>query len=625
MDKRTIHNSNNDEKKATSYIGPQGENKCTPLNPHERKSKELEMWEDNVDIEPKSDLYIKNGGYDGASLSHVMRAAFLVVTENPVKFEPSPPHAGLGFKTKYRTSRIVEMQTKSAPEKYEDFLPYKVFLYRGWFSSKSAEDDGQRYVYISDEGFFMHVKDLYDRMRAGNKAFFQADYEAWQKGKGMFPYRTWNIHGKPDDGYRKSLFDKFTARQPDLNSKIGSKGYDKEKMEDALLRKSQLSAFSEREFYGRYWDFSIAAAKEESRKAIEGGFFISFAACVKEKAKGKLQGQPSDDASIRTYLLDNMVKPVIEKPTIQFKPALTEKNIIFHSEEKMRFMGGSLPQKLQNHPAGLYRILITGQAEKVLEDANPPLRLPQYGLHESDSEASKMNDFMDKAKEEKFTATETHIEYHRIIRHREQRNQNTCMSNKGTPAKEVAASVLRSLDGSIGETEWLHRSAYSFGGLWRQADATNMGPDSSQTVHNLILGSKETNTVMMRYEAFVKRLAIYTKEKVILKTDARYEGYMQNFSLEPSWPAENKYTWLAPVLTYDLTHSLLVDQKPCNIYPLYRENCMMFQVHLDKKVEDFYYGWNSFSEPVPEELPEELLEEPDLVLMENLKLGDNGE
>jgi hypothetical protein len=52
---------------------------------------------------------------------------------------------------------------------------------------------------------------------------------------------------------------------------------------------------------------------------------------------------------------------------------------------------------------------------------------------------------------------------------------------------------------------------------------------------------------------------------------------------------------------------------------------MMFQVHLDKKVEDFYYGWNSFSEPVPEELPEELLEEPDLVLMENLKLGDNGE
>jgi hypothetical protein len=392
-------------------------------------------------------------------------------------------HASLKCRPRARPRYVALVTNKHAEidhyiQKYEDFLPYKVFLYRGWFSSKSAEDDGQRYVYISIEGFFMHVKDLYDRMRAGNKAFFQADYEAWQKGKGMFPYRTWNIHGKPDDGYRKSLFDKFTARQPDLNSKIGSKGYDKEKMEDglirirlyfftklagkpfyptllwsclhsltlkrlvALLRKSQLSAFSEREFYGRYWDFSIAAAKEESRKAIEGGFFISFAACVKEKAKGKLQGQPSDDASIRTYLLNNMVKPVIEKPTIQFKPALTEKNIVFHSEEKMRFMGGSLPQKLQNHPAGLYRILITGQAEKVLEDANPPLRLPQYGLHESDSEASKMNDFMDKAKEEKFTATETHIEYHRIIRHREQRNQNTCMSNKGTPAKEVRLDCL---------------------------------------------------------------------------------------------------------------------------------------------------------------------------------------
>lgn len=210
----------------------------------------------------------------------------------------------------------------------------------------------------------------------------------------------------------------------------------------ALLRKSQLSAFSEREFYGQYWDFSIAAAKEESRKAIEGGFFISFAECVKEKAKKELQGQPSDDASIRTYLLNNMVKPVIEKPTIQFKPALTEKNIIFHSEEKMHFMGDFLPRKLQNHPAGLYRVLITGQAEKVLDDANPPLRLPQYGLHESDSEALKMDSLMDKATGKKFTGTETYIEYHRIIRHREQRNQNKCMSNKGTPAKEVRLGRL---------------------------------------------------------------------------------------------------------------------------------------------------------------------------------------
>ncbi|UPK89246.1 hypothetical protein LCI18_000181 [Fusarium solani-melongenae] len=618
MDKRTTRNINNDEKKATSSTGPQGENDCTPLNPHEWKSKELKKWEGKVDIEPKSDIYIKNGGYD----------AFLVVTENPVEFEPSPPHEGLGFKNKYKASRIVEMQTERAPENYEDFLPYKMFLYRGWFSSNSEEDDGQQYVYISGEGFegfFMHIKDVYDRMRAGNEALFQADYEAWKDRKGMFPYRTWDIHGKPDDGSRKSLYNSLTAYQPEVNSKIGSEGDDKKKMEDARLRKSQLSAFSDREFFGRYWGFSMAAAKEESRKAIEAGFFISFAKCVKEKAKEKLQGKPSDDDCIRTYLLDNMVKPVLDKPTLQFKPVLKERNIMFHDEEKRHFGEDSRSRTLQDHPTGLYRVLITEEAEEGLCNTNSPLRLPQYGLYESDSEAEKMNILMDKATKEKFTEAETHIEYRSIIRHRVQRNQNKCMSIAGTPAKTVAEKVLRPPLFIIGETEWLHRSAFSYGGLWRLGNTTNMGPNSSQNVHNLILGSKETNTVMMRYEAFVKRLATNSKEKVILKTNARYKGYMQNPSEEPSWPAERKYTWLVPVLIYDLTHSLLVGQKPREIYPFHRENCMIFQVHLDRKVEDFYYGWNFFSEPVSQVFPEVLPKEPDLGFMENLKLGDNGE
>jgi hypothetical protein len=40
--------------------------------------------------------------------------------------------------------------------------------------------------------------------------------------------------------------------------------------------------------------------------------------------------------------------------------------------------------------------------------------------------------------------------------------------------------------------QWLHRSAFSFGGI------SGRGPQSSQVRGNLVLGTKETNTKMIR-------------------------------------------------------------------------------------------------------------------------------
>ena len=47
--------------------------------------------------------------------------------------------------------------------------------------------------------------------------------------------------------------------------------------------------------------------------------------------------------------------------------------------------------------------------------------------------------------------------------------------------------------------QWLHRSAFSFGGLTYPKDTNMRGPRSSQVMGNLVLGTEETNTKMIRF------------------------------------------------------------------------------------------------------------------------------
>lgn len=93
---------------------------------------------------------------------------------------------------------------------------------------------------------------------------------------------------------------------------------------------------------------------------------------------------------------------------------------------------------------------------------------------------------------------------------------------------------------------------------------------SPQVPNNLVLGTPDTNTVMMRqghlqmslaykynsltfsrFEAFVKRLAYYSNDEehalVLVKTDIYYPGLS---GWDHDWIGEAKYTWLAPRLFY---------------------------------------------------------------------------
>ncbi|PVF90898.1 hypothetical protein CPB86DRAFT_803222, partial [Serendipita vermifera] len=105
--------------------------------------------------------------------------------------------------------------------------------------------------------------------------------------------------------------------------------------------------------------------------------------------------------------------------------------------------------------------------------------------------------------------------------------------------------------GNVSATDWLHRSAFRFGGL------TNEGPGSSQVRKNLIFGTSECNTHMMRAENTISMFVSMQSEadstkkhKGSLKTEnIRKGGVLQlqnnggrkNKEIEP-WVMQKKYS-----------------------------------------------------------------------------------
>ncbi|KZS92232.1 hypothetical protein SISNIDRAFT_455991, partial [Sistotremastrum niveocremeum HHB9708] len=145
-----------------------------------------------------------------------------------------------------------------------------------------------------------------------------------------------------------------------------------------------------------------------------------------------------------------------------------------------------------------------------------------------------------------------------------------------------------------GDVEWLHRSAFSFGRL-------KMGKTGTpQTVRNMVWGTAEVNTAMIRAESFVKRLARRTKNTVQVTTSIEYTD-------DTDWIKPLKYTWLAPILCYRIvgtgrrwTQLGGGSKKTCRcdfnyklrFWPFERLMPNLLEYHLDKLVEKLIYPWD---------------------------------
>ncbi|CUA73143.1 hypothetical protein RSOLAG22IIIB_10581 [Rhizoctonia solani] len=144
--------------------------------------------------------------------------------------------------------------------------------------------------------------------------------------------------------------------------------------------------------------------------------------------------------------------------------------------------------------------------------------------------------------------------------------------------------------------EWLHRSAFSFGGLGVRKLMTR--PDSSQQVKNLIFGSVEANTTMIRPENTMKRLAAKLGGLPWVKLNTELAQVAT--SVKPvavnSLKRGGNCVWLAWELRYrmHLRTSLLSSKEgdienELPIDPFSRRIPLRAEVKLDEMVEELWW------------------------------------
>ncbi|KAF4339604.1 ABC transporter G family member 18 [Fusarium beomiforme] len=184
------------------------------------------------------------------------------------------------------------------------------------------------------------------------------------------------------------------------------------------------------------------------------------------------------------------------------------------------------------HPHGFYDTYVT------TEDFNSFFPLVKA------TKPQRKNDLLDVLNkviplvpEDAVTETRTHITKNRIITASNWprlQTQNAVMNNVGAPK----IAKMMGLGQEVRSFEWLHRSAYSYGGL------LDGNADSSQSRANLIFGTYECNTEMIRYEDYLKRVAMKGYDvKLVTKTYQDYGapwlvgnlGYAWQFSV-PGFP-----------------------------------------------------------------------------------------
>lgn len=95
---------------------------------------------------------------------------------------------------------------------------------------------------------------------------------------------------------------------------------------------------------------------------------------------------------------------------------------------------------------------------------------------------------------------------------------------KGTRGKSIGVQYLEHSHHPYSfsfSPQWLHRSAWSYGGLDsgpNDEDPDHLGPSSSQLLANLVIGTYETNTAMLRYIYLVLKSLFSTERRYIIGT-----------------------------------------------------------------------------------------------------------
>ncbi|KAH7473649.1 hypothetical protein FOMA001_g12660 [Fusarium oxysporum f. sp. matthiolae] len=563
------------------------------------------------------------------SYTEVLKYDCFMPTGDVYEFLPCAPYSNagsvLGYKKVYGMDAIMEIEGTCNVGLAQAFAPYKLLVYRGRFNNDPERDDNHRFVYLAQNkprepavgDCFIRLEEVHHRMR-GDPDFYYDDcsvainrarilrniakgtskqqregakqeYEQTQRqGRSLLTFRCWTVEGIQCSTSEKNLaarlFKNLSSDNDDLDHVQVFRVWAE------LLRKSQGDKLAAKDFFGRYWD---AVIPQGFQNMFEDGFKI----VVGEKY---LQGR-----GIFGFNLDNMreevfqgVKRVVEAPRLKFKPTLSVNNVVFQNEAPQ----GPGWVNLEAHPGGLYVIMVDYRVQLFLCSGLHDKPLWQDPYPEPDMlRAEQLQALLNRCGQTEQTVTHVENVYVDAARNgKRQPTQDRCVADNGFSSNVAMSKVYPEYYPDAAKAkrrrvaEWLHRSAFSYGGIDRGVLA------SSQVANNLVLGTPDTNTVMMRYEAFVKRLALHSVKQngvktdtVVVKTDIMYP-FLQAPLLHWMANDHHRYTWLAPILLYRYENTPnsrphVVERR--ELYPLRRVNSMLFQALLDKSLEAICWNW----------------------------------
>ncbi|KAM0547504.1 hypothetical protein ACHAPJ_010377 [Fusarium lateritium] len=547
----------------------------------------------------------------------------------------------LGYQRFRGTHRIMEME--GPPAAQDAFVPYKLLLYKGRDNANQLYDDRHRFVYLAENkpgepavgDCFIRLEEIHERMK-GEEADYIDDCAMWnereevlhaltiandnakkekaledcenlkRKGKWGLRFRCWTIEGNECAESEKRLRDRlFTNNVYPANDKWDH--LDVFRVWAELLRKSQGDKLGAKDFFGRYWD---AVIPNDWRHVFENGFKIIVG---QNWFQGQFNYQSlADREFMRTKVFEG-IERAINAPRLKFKPPLKRENVVFQDnwDNQQNIFAADWYDHgwryLEGHPGELYQIVVDLPVREFLciDTHKKPFWQEGYG-HPQKEDARRLNDVhLDKCHRPSVpTRTLINTIYLNNPIKKRDPTQDHCVATGTGYSANVAMS--RAFPGFYPKpaiakkkrvAEWLHRSAFSYGGY------VNGEFNNSQNAHNLVLGTPDTNTVMMRYEAFVKRLAIFLKNgenAVVVDTAIVYPALEQ----AGGWMGDDdhRYTWLAANLKYSY-YSIIYNntyrtwtnghfRTSRNLFPLNRESCLLFQSILDKSLENLYWGWN---------------------------------
>ncbi|CAJ0550009.1 Ff.00g099390.m01.CDS01 [Fusarium sp. VM40] len=450
-------------------------------------------------------------------------------------------------------------------------MPYKLLLYRGWKNSDLEFDDKHRFIYLAENkpgepaagNCFVRLEEIYKRMNAnaieyhddcagailhrqvhnnlhngGDKIMdeaYEKRNELQQQGLWLLRFRCWAVEGFQSEKHELDLWNRLFENVFTSNDQLAH--FEVFTVWAELLRKSQGDKLGVKDFFGRYWD---AVVPNEDRPMFKTGFMIIVGAQYFQSRNLDDQN-PADCNLVRQEVCDGVGRAV-NAPRLRFKPPLTEDNVVFPDwVEKNNITFTEDFDKIEwgylfDHPGGLYTILVD-----LPEGYGPPQELHSRGLQVH----------LNKCGQAEVTRTLINNDLLSTLIKKRYPTQDKCVADAGYSANLAMSKAYPDFypNATIAKkgrvAEWLHRSAFSYGGF------INGIANSSQNANNLVLGTPHTNTVMVRYEAFVKRLATFSNNRqgtVIGNTEINYPAVT-----DPNgWMGKDhhRYTWLADNLHY---------------------------------------------------------------------------